>query len=241
MLKKVLFLSLALALFAGHPAQARVDSQPTATSIGAQPLDSDLTCVAGLSSTGLVNRTGSGTCATKTAPAGAVVGTSDTQTLTNKTYGSGINIVSMSAVAVTRNSANTSADANYSAFYTIPIPALGANDCVRVTYTASNVGTSAKSFQVAYGGTAVHTADQTTNLLHHYQVGFCNRNATNSQASFYSVGGGNGGWASNTSTINTMAVDSSVSQNLVIQGKWSAATSAESLSLQMYQVELMRP
>ncbi|MGE0289695.1 MAG: hypothetical protein AB7I42_25605, partial [Bradyrhizobium sp.] len=86
---------------------------------GVQAYDSDLNCVAGLSSTGLVARTGTGTCAVrtlgvgtgmtisnatgvsgdpsialssnlqswsgKTAPSGTVVGTTDSQTLTNKT------------------------------------------------------------------------------------------------------------------------------------------------------------
>jgi hypothetical protein len=61
------------------------NTTPTTTSIGAQPVDSDLTCVAQLGTTGLVNRTGTGTCTTKTAPSGAVVGDTDTQTLTNKT------------------------------------------------------------------------------------------------------------------------------------------------------------
>lgn len=43
-----------------------------------------LDAVSGLSTTGLVNRTGSGTYATVTAPSGTIVGTSDSQTLTNK-------------------------------------------------------------------------------------------------------------------------------------------------------------
>lgn len=50
-----------------------------------QAYDADLAAVAGLSTTGLINRTGAGTAATKTAPTGDVVGTTDTQTLTNKT------------------------------------------------------------------------------------------------------------------------------------------------------------
>ena len=49
-----------------------------------QPADSDLTALAGLSTTGLIERTGAGTAAIVTKPSGALVGVSDTQTLTNK-------------------------------------------------------------------------------------------------------------------------------------------------------------
>ena len=50
-----------------------------------QGYDADLAAVAALTTTGLVNRTGSGTAATLTVPSGDLVGTSATQTLTNKT------------------------------------------------------------------------------------------------------------------------------------------------------------
>lgn len=50
-----------------------------------QGYDADLAAVAALSTTGLISRTGAGTAATVTAPTGTIVGTSDTQTLTNKT------------------------------------------------------------------------------------------------------------------------------------------------------------
>lgn len=87
----------------------------TAGDIGAQPADADLTAIAGLSTTGLIERTGAGTAAivsvttagknllddadaaaqrttlglgtaaTMTGPSGTIVGTTDEQTLTNKT------------------------------------------------------------------------------------------------------------------------------------------------------------
>jgi hypothetical protein len=64
-----------------------VDNLLASTAIGAsvQSYDADLAAVAALSTTGLINRTGSGTAATVTVPSGDLVGTSATQTLTNKT------------------------------------------------------------------------------------------------------------------------------------------------------------
>lgn len=50
-----------------------------------QALDSDLTALAGLSTTGLIERTGAGTAAIVAKPSGALVGTTDTQTLSGKT------------------------------------------------------------------------------------------------------------------------------------------------------------
>ena len=64
-----------------------VDDLLEAAAIGVtvQGYDADLAAVAALSTTGLVNRTGSGTAATVTVPSGDLVGTSATQTLTAKT------------------------------------------------------------------------------------------------------------------------------------------------------------
>ena len=53
--------------------------------VSVQAYDADLAAVAGLSTSGLINRTGAGTAATVTVPIGDLVGTSATQTLTAKT------------------------------------------------------------------------------------------------------------------------------------------------------------
>jgi hypothetical protein len=50
-----------------------------------QPLDSDLTAIAGLSTTGIIERTGTGTAAIITKPSGDIVGTTGAQTLADKT------------------------------------------------------------------------------------------------------------------------------------------------------------
>lgn len=50
-----------------------------------QPLDPDITAIAGISSTGLLRRTAADTWSVVSEPAGSLVGTTATQTLTNKT------------------------------------------------------------------------------------------------------------------------------------------------------------
>lgn len=50
-----------------------------------QPLDGDLTAIAALSTNGILTRTGSNTWAIATSPSGDIVGTTATQTLSNKT------------------------------------------------------------------------------------------------------------------------------------------------------------
>lgn len=73
----------------GHPLakESALNSYVLTSSIGStvQGYDADLGAIAALSTTGLINRTGAGTAATVTVPSGDLVGTSATQTLTNKT------------------------------------------------------------------------------------------------------------------------------------------------------------
>jgi len=70
-----------------YQTQAGMSSYLTSSTAAStyQPLDGDLTAIAAISTNGILTRTGSNTWAIVTAPSGTVVGTSDTQTLTNKT------------------------------------------------------------------------------------------------------------------------------------------------------------
>lgn len=117
-----------------------------------QPLDGDLTAIAALSTNGVLTRTGANTWAIVASPAGDLVGTSATQTLSNKTisgelYVNGYidqNVVTVSASAVDCSQGN----------YFIKT-ATGA-----LTWTVSNVPASkayAFILELTNGGTGTQT------------------------------------------------------------------------------------
>lgn len=117
-----------------------------------QPLDGDLTAIAAISTNGILTRTGANTWAIVTSPAGDLVGTTATQTLSNKTISGEIyvngfisqNIVTVSASAVDCSQGN----------YFIKT-ASGA-----LTWTVSNVPTSkayAFILELTNGGTGTQT------------------------------------------------------------------------------------
>lgn len=89
----------------------------TSTSLGGSISQDTIT---GLSTTGVVERTGANTLTTVTAPSGTIVGTSDTQTLTNKTLTDSTNTVSSKVLTVPynfsyyRNSAATTGNLAFS-------------------------------------------------------------------------------------------------------------------------------
>lgn len=150
-------------------------------------------------------------------------------------------LLGASGAAVTRSSANAAGDATRQDLVTINVPAMGANDALSITWTISNVGVSAKSFITRFGGTSFFTSAQTTNLLHHYHYIIQNRNSVSSQVGSSSTGVGNGGWGSSTNSVVTGTVDTSLTSNTVTLGvNWSGAVSGESITLENYQVELLR-
>jgi len=198
----------------------------TLGSLGGQPLDSDLTCVAGLATTGVINRTGTGTCATVSVAPG-------TGTLPIYLYN-----VNTSAV---RNSVNAAGDATFAALASVSIPAMGANDtlCVRATFSYSN-SASTKNLIIRFGGTNFQALSATTTAHARNEICIGNRNSTSSQIADAGNSSGSGGWSLGTGTLITGSINTSVPTTLDIGGNWSAAANAENITLQRYTVWLIR-
>lgn len=126
-------------------------------------------------------------------------------------------------------------------FYTIAIPAntLGANGRLRITLSWRFTGTAgAKTMQVGFGGTTFFTAASgAATLTAANQIVIANRNSTSSQvlgnvATTTSFG-------DTTTDIVTGSVDTTASQDLVIQGQ--LANSGDSIAVESYLIEVIRP
>lgn len=120
----------------------------------------------------------------------------------------------------------------------IPAGAMGVSGALRVitvwSYTNS---ANNKTFRARLGGSTFATAVVTTTASSSSLWEVWNRNAANSQVSNGS-GAGAGLGASGNATV-TLAVDTSVAQNLTITAQLASA--GETITLEAYTVEILNP
>jgi hypothetical protein len=187
-----------------------------------------------------------------------VVGTTATQTVTNKTLTSPVintglsvadaatgravaaalkvpYILAQSYVAVT-----TPADTTEDTLATISVPAnaMGPNGMLRITTQWScTSNANNKTARIYFGGTkftepAAFTTGNSSALLTQIR----NRNATNSQIAHCLVGSG---WGTVAGTVVSSAIDTTAAQNIVITGQ--KAVSGDTLKLEGYTIEILVP
>lgn len=120
-----------------------------------QPLDGDLTAIAAISTNGVLTRTGSNTWAVVTAPSGTIVGTSDTQTLTNKTLTAPvISTISNTGTLTLPTSTDTlvgRATTDTLTNKTLTSPELGGSPYVNGSYRSNIVAVSALDIDCSAG------------------------------------------------------------------------------------------
>jgi len=132
-------------------------------------------------------------------------------------------------------------DTNPATFYTIAIPGgtIGANGSLRITVSFGYTGTAgAKTPTIAFGGTTFYStaSPSGSTLSAHIITTISNRNNTSIQI------GGSTNQAGYTSTNNAFvpgAIDTTISQNLVISGQ--LANAGDSIAVERYLIEVINP
>lgn len=131
------------------------------------------------------------------------------------------------------------ADVTEDTLATITVPAniMGANGVLRIvtawTYTNS---VNNKTLRVKWGGTAWHTYTVTTTAVFLDLLLIANQNATNSQ---FSSGQNASAYGASTNANTTASVDTTAATTITITGQ--KASSGETLTLNGYTVEVLRP
>lgn len=136
-------------------------------------------------------------------------------------------------------------DTSLTTLATIAVPGntLGANGRIRLSllWRFTNGGSPGfKTISVSFGGSVIFSGSSTntTQLSCGHSIGFANRNSTSSQVATVPTGG-LAGVSLTTSDIVTTSIDTTASQNLIIQGQ--LANAGDSISIESYLVELMTP
>lgn len=121
----------------------------------------------------------------------------------------------------------------------VPAGAMGPNGILRITtdwsYTNSANNKTLRARLGGLSGTAFDVIVPTTNAYQRRQCEIRNRNAQNVQLAPPSAFA-TGGWGTSTASVVTGAIDTSLSQTLVITGQ--LANIGETITLQAYLVEL---
>lgn len=150
--------------------------------------------------------------------------------------------IAASAVAVTRNSVNGAGDATETTGATITIPAgeVGANGIIRVTFLGSCTNSAnVKTWRIRLGGlsgTAFYNLAATNQATTQVQLLIRNRNSASSQIGYPNTVAA--GLGQTTAAATTAAINTANAQDIVITTAWAGATSAESMTIEAYQVEV---
>lgn len=115
--------------------------------------------------------------------------------------------------------------------YSLPGGTLGPNGRLRITCLWSiNNSANTKLVKVKFGGTQIFSVGGSTQLSHQSLAFIYNRNAQNSQVTFQGI-------ASPGAAVITMAIDTSIAQNLIFTAQLTNV--ADTATLEAYMIEAL--
>lgn len=230
-----------------------------------QPLDSDLTAIAALTTTAygrsvleladaaaLRTLAGLGSIATQassnvTITGGSITGITDLEvadggTAASTAINASLNLGYPYILGIGGAASSITGTTTETALGTVTVPAgsMGANGALRITTLWSYTNSANnKTIRVRLGGlsgTPFTSLVPTTTAGQRIQTQIHNRNATNSQVSWPAANATT--WGTHTSTATTGAIDTTAAQDVAITGQLS--NTGETITLEYYLVELIR-
>lgn len=220
-------------------------------------LANDLAALEGLSSTGMIARTGTDAAAVRT-----ITGTSNEITVTNgdgvsgnptlslpstvdlsnKTLPGLCRVVDSSAVSISRNSVNAAGDATETAIKTVTIPgnAMGPNGfwSAEATWEYTN-SANAKTLRTRWGGVSggrVREDTVSTTASLRTEAEMQNVNSASSQKGRNAFNAGRSGLDASTGSLPTNTLDTTASQDIAFTTAWAGAVAGETITLARYSV-----